>query len=70
VHYLALQDRRKLGIEVMVDVYLAARARIFIGNGLSNPSRFVRYIKDWPEDAAILLGTNLFHKRNEFIHNW
>jgi hypothetical protein len=49
---------------------LAARAKIFVGNGLSNPSRFVRYIKDWPEDTMKLLGTNLFHKPNIFIHNW
>jgi protein O-GlcNAc transferase len=70
VHYLSTSDKRQLGIEVMVDVYLAARAKIFVGNGLSNPSRFVRYIKDWPEDTMKLLGTNLFHKPNIFIHNW
>jgi len=70
VHYLTDPDRRLLGTEVMVDVYLAARARIFIGNGLSNPSRFVSYLKDWPENTVKLLGENLFHKQNIFIHNW
>jgi len=70
VHNLTDSDRRLLGAEVMVDVYLAARAKIFIGNGLSNPSRFVSYVKDWPEDTVKLLGDNLFHKQNIFIHNW
>jgi len=70
VHNLPDSDKRQLGTEVIVDVYLAARANIFIGNGLSNPSRFVSYLKDWPEDAIKLLGENLFHKQNIFIHNW
>ena len=70
VHNLTSSDRRLLGTEVMIDVYLAARAKIFIGNGLSNPSRFVSYVKDWPENNVKLLGDNLFHVQNIFIHNW
>ena len=70
VHHLGVSDRRQLGTEVMVDVYLAARARVFVGNGTSNPSLFVRYLKDWPEDAVNLVGGNWFHKPNPKIHNW
>ena len=70
VHHLGVSDRRKLGTEVMVDVYLAARARVFVGNGTSNPSLFVRYLKDWPEDEVNLVGGNWFHKPNPKIHDW
>lgn len=70
VHHLAVPDRRRLGTEVMVDVYLAARARVFVGNGTSNPSLFVRYLKDWPDGAVNLIGGNWFHKPNPVIHAW
>ncbi|MGA9666881.1 MAG: hypothetical protein WBQ69_10595 [Gallionella sp.] len=70
VHHLDVSDRRQLGIEVMVDVYLAGRARFFVGNGTSNPSLFVRYLKDWPAEAVHLVGDNWFHKPNPKIHNW
>lgn len=70
LHFLAIPDKRRLRMEVMVDVYLAVRAKVFVGNGYSNPSRFVRYLKDWPEEAVNLVGPNRFHKPNLFIHNW
>ncbi len=70
VHHLGVSDRPQLGIEVMVDVYLAARARVFVGNGTSNPSLFVRYLKDWPDGTVNLVGGNWFHKPNPKIHNW
>jgi hypothetical protein len=70
VHYLSDSDKRQLGKEVMIDVYLAARAKFFVGNGFSNPSLFVRYLKDWHNDNVKLLGTNMFHMRNVLVHNW
>ena len=70
VHKLPIQDRRKLGNEIMVDVYLAARAGAFVGSATTNPSRFVGYLKDWPEDTINLLGVNPFHRPNLFLHKW
>lgn len=70
LHHQSKMDRIKLGIEVVTDVYIAARARAFIGNGMSNPSIFVRYMKDWPEGSVDLVCQNRFHTSNEFLHNW
>ena len=66
VHYQQGADKRKLGIEVMTDAYLAARARCFVGNGSSNPSLIVRYLKDWSRDVY-LFGNNMYHATNMFL---
>ena len=50
VHYKTSSNSVNLGLEVMTDVYIAANAKAFIGNGLSNPSQMVRYLKKWPEN--------------------
>jgi hypothetical protein len=70
VHYQAASDRRRLGAEVMVDAYLAARADVFVGNGFSNPSLIVRYLKDWPENAVSLVDQNMHYTPNTFLHDW
>jgi len=70
VHKLPIKNKHKLGIEIMVDVYLATRANAFIGSGLTNPSRFVSYLKEWPKDAITLIGQNTFHMPNPFLHKW
>jgi len=56
VHYQTGRDRRRLGTEVMVDAYLAIKAKAFIGNGFSNPSLIVSYLKAWPEGDVHLIG--------------
>ena len=70
LHYQAIADRQRLGIEVMVDTYLATRARGFVGNGCSSVSHMVRYLRDWPDECALLLGPNLNHAPNLFLHDW
>ena len=70
IHYQEVPDRRRLGIEVMVDAYVAARAAAFIGNGASNPSLIVRYLKDWPDGAVHLFGGNMYHASNLYLHDW
>jgi len=70
IHYQAVQDRKRLGMEVMVDAYLAAKAKAFVGNGFSNPSQFVRFLKNWPLDKVSLIGQNMHHTPNTFLHNW
>jgi hypothetical protein len=67
VHYQLRSDRPKLGIEVMTDTYLAAKAKFFIGNGLSNTSVIVRYLKDWSDKDIHLFGENMHHVPNEFL---
>jgi len=71
IHYQTVPDRRRqLGTEVMVDAYLAAHAQAFVGNGFSNPSLIVRYLKDWPSGSVSLIGKNMFHTANTLLHNW
>lgn len=70
IHYQTVSDRWQLGTEVMVDAYLAAQAKAFVGNGFSNPSLFVRYLKDWPKETVSLVGQNSYHTPNTFLHNW
>lgn len=68
IHYQEGADKRQIGREVVLDAYLAARAKVFIGNGTSNPSQIVRYLKKWPEGAVTLLSDNTYQKSNAFIH--
>ncbi|MGP7818798.1 O-fucosyltransferase family protein [Niallia sp. 01092] len=41
--------KRRKGIEIIKDTYLAAKCDFFIGNGYSNVSFFVNRLKDWRE---------------------
>ena len=58
VHYMANRDPARIGIEVMVDTYLAARCSEFIGLGYSNVSLYVSYLKAWPPGSCNLLDAN------------
>lgn len=58
VHYLASRNPARIGVEVMVDSYLAARCSEFIGLGFSNVSLYVSYLKPWPPGSCVLLDTN------------
>jgi hypothetical protein len=70
IHYQAVPDRRRLGEDVVVDAYLAARGKAFIGNGYSNPSLIVSYLKDWPEKDVYLHSLNINLTHNTFLHRW
>ena len=52
-------DRRRKGIEIIKDTYLAARCDYFIGNGYSNVSFAVNRLKDWPTEHIILFYNTL-----------
>ncbi len=57
-----LQDysiKRRKGIEIIKDTYLAARCDFFIGNGYSNVSYTVKRLKDWPEKSIVLFYRDL-----------
>lgn len=48
-HLLGYTVRRRKGIEIIKDTYLASKCDFFIGNGYSNVSYTVKRLKDWPE---------------------
>jgi hypothetical protein len=68
VHYLPTADRTRLGVEVMIDTYLAMRCSAFVGNGTSNVSAVVAALKAWPEGRCVLLTPSLLGKRNIYVH--
>ena len=70
IHSQATSDKRRLGKEVMVDVYTAIKARAFVGNGYSNPSQMVRHLKDWPDGSIHLFGPSIHHVYNIRLHDW
>lgn len=55
VHYSG-HDPVQVANEVISDTYLAARCDAFVGNGTSNVSLAIEFLKDWPEGAYTLLG--------------
>jgi len=56
-------DGYRLGLEVLVDAYLAARCDRFIGDGASGVSAAIAMLKAWPEDHLSLLRRNVFVER-------
>jgi protein O-GlcNAc transferase len=61
-------DRRRLGIEVMKDAYLAARCDRFIGIGSSNVSCFIYHLKDWPKQDVVMVGPLMTHLANPYLY--
>lgn len=58
-HLQAYREKRRKGIEIIKDTYLAAKCDFFIGNGYSNVSYAVKRLKDWPEDHIKLFYRSL-----------
>lgn len=48
-------SRRQLGVEVMIDTYLAARADYFLGTGSSQVSCFVMHLGNWTPSTCLML---------------
>lgn len=63
VHYSG-HDPVRIADEAIVDTYLAAGCDAFIGNGTSNVSLAVAFLKEWPEGAITLLGPDLREHRH------
>ncbi len=64
IHYL--NRGSNAGREVLVDALCALRCGAFVGNGLSNPSRFIATAKDW-EGNSQLLGLDLTFDYNQLL---
>ncbi|HTY65593.1 MAG TPA: hypothetical protein VMH36_03005 [Alphaproteobacteria bacterium] len=62
LHFQA-RNGHALGLEVMTDTYLAARADWFLGNGDSNVSAMVEHFRDWPEGRFRLLRPSVHYRR-------
>ena len=63
VHTLPHADRPRLGVEVMVDTYLALRCSRFLGNGNSNVSAVVAALKPWGRSECTLLARSQLYMR-------
>lgn len=68
VHFLNNPSKKRIGIDVIKDVYLAAKCDYFVGNARSNVSTSVLHIKDWSPDKVDLYGDNVLDEENIFIH--
>lgn len=64
IHCQQQPEPHQLGLEVATDVYLATRAEAFIGNGFSNPSLMVSYLKDWSKTCLKILGPKFSENYN------
>ena len=69
VHY-AGHEGRKLGEEVVLDAFLAARCDAFLGNGGSNVSAAIRHLKDWAPGSFELIGDDFLTLPNTMLHRW
>ena len=58
-HLQPYKEKRRKGIEVIKDTYLASMCDFFIGNGYSNVSYAVKRLKDWPDDHIKLFYRDL-----------
>lgn len=65
VHYLG-HDPVEVARQVIVDTYLAARCDAFVGNGASNVSLAVEFLRDWPAGSYSLLGPDWRGRRFAF----
>ncbi len=68
IHFLNNASKKRVGIDVVKDVYLAAKCDYFVGNARSNVSTSVLHIKDWSPDKGTLYGDNVLDEENIFIH--
>jgi protein O-GlcNAc transferase len=69
VHKLAgKHDRVGIGMEVMVDAYIAARADRFLGNGGSAVSSMICLLKDWPPGTCVLTCPPRIFERNVWLY--
>jgi protein O-GlcNAc transferase len=59
---------RRLGVEVLTDISLAARCDFFVGIGSSNVTCMVYHWKDWPEPTRLIIGPLLTHMYNPYLY--
>ena len=67
LHHIEQNDKYEIGVEIIIDTYLASKAHVFIGNATSNPSLIISCLKKWQSDHLYLLGNNHFHDPKDFL---
>ena len=70
VHFRFRDDPVRIGREVLLDTYIAAGCRYFVGSGRSNVSTAIVHLKEWYQNDYTLIGGNVSQERNLFLHNW
>jgi hypothetical protein len=68
VHHQPRANPQQTGIEVVVDVFLAARCACFIGNGHSNVSTGILHLRNWKDDEYVLFGENMLMQPSFLLH--
>lgn len=69
VHYMPEHtDRRRLGVEVLKDAYLAARSDFFIGLGSSNVTCFVFHARAWTPQNCLMIGPLMTLTCNPYLY--
>ncbi|NLM09577.1 MAG: hypothetical protein GX213_02095 [Clostridiaceae bacterium] len=61
-HLTSYSEKRRKGIEIIKDTYLASMCDFFIGNGYSNVSYTVKRLRDWPDNNIVLFYRDLKHE--------
>jgi hypothetical protein len=59
-------DGYRLGLEVLIDAYLAARCDRFIGDGASSVSCAVLNLKRWRDEDTFLIRQNVYLERRHW----
>jgi hypothetical protein len=70
LHYTDHASRTRLGVEVMVDMCLAARCDAFVGVGTSNVAAMIEHLKDWTPGALTMQTRSMHYVHNPFLHRW
>lgn len=68
VHLQKHEDRKRIGVEVLRDAWLAARCDRFIGLGSSNVTCLVYHLKDWPTESRTIIGPVMTHMLNPYLY--
>ncbi len=68
IHFHDDVDRHRLGVEVMIDVFVALQAQAFIGLGGSNVAAMVALLRDWPPGRSVLLGPSILLRRGQMSY--
>jgi len=55
--------KRRRGIEILKDTFLAAKCDFFVGNDFSSLSHAVTFVRDWPDENVKLLYWEYRHRK-------
>jgi protein O-GlcNAc transferase len=68
IHFHDDVDHHRLGVEVMIDVFVALQAHAFIGIGGSNVAAMAALLRHWPQGRCVLLGPSILLRRGQMSY--